>query len=280
MSPGSDSTTTTESSSSGIVTQDDTAAAPTSSSPSTTTGDLSTTEPDGTIFPIPDLCGLRGARCSQASCDMLLQDCPEGHKCIAYADDGGSSWNANRCVPVHPEPDLPGQPCTTRGVASGIDSCDATSMCWDIDPSTCVPFCQGTHDDPLCPEGSTCAVYGVTILCLQSCDPLLQDCPGNDLCIGNGDADNFVCVLDASGEDGQLFDACEFQNACDPGLLCVNVAYASECDPYAYECCLPFCDLTLPPNCPGAMQTCQPYFGMDPAPPEYENVGFCALPLP
>jgi hypothetical protein len=32
-------------------------------------------------------------------CDQWAQDCPPGEKCMPWANDGGSSWNATRCFP-------------------------------------------------------------------------------------------------------------------------------------------------------------------------------------
>lgn len=262
----------------------------TSSPASTSTSDIlstSTTDPtaDESIstscqFFCPDDVGP-----GIPSCDPFTQDCPDGEKCNPYADDGGSSWNDDKCVPIVPDPDLPGEPCTVEeSGASGIDTCALGSMCWDVDNDTligtCIPLCTGSTEMGICPETLLCAVFneGTLPLCLPRCDPLLQDCSPDDVCIDDPNGQGFFCVLDASGDDGQLFDPCEFVNACDPGLACHPPTSASECDPEATGCCLPFCDLTLPANCPGANQTCLPYFGMDPAPPGYENVGICSLP--
>jgi len=120
----------------------------------------------------------------------------------------------------------------------------------------------------------------VLTLCLPFCDPLLQDCPGDDLCIPNPqDNQAFLCVLDASGAGGQEFDACEYINACDKGHLCANPQLASECDAMAIGCCLPFCDLSeMGASCPGANQTCLAWYDEGVAPPGYENVGVCGIP--
>ena len=71
------------------------------------------------------------------SCSTFAQDCPPGFKCMPWASDGGNSWNATRCVPIAPDPNAPGEPCTVEGSGvSGLDDCDGTSMCWDVDPDT------------------------------------------------------------------------------------------------------------------------------------------------
>ncbi len=277
------STTTTPTSSSSSVTTPD--PDPTTST-SSTSEPASTTTPDELTFIIASdvscLTGPRSARCSL--CSPFDQDCPEGQKCTPYADDGGS-WNSTICGPVDPNPGQPGEPCTVKDHPnSGFDSCAVGSMCWNVDKDTligtCILLCTGSPDMGICPEPLSCAVYneGNLPLCLPQCDPLAQDCAPEDTCIANPTGVGFICVLDASGDAGQALDPCEYVNACDPGLTCSETTVASECDPEATGCCTPFCDLTLPPNCPGAMQTCQPYFGMDPAPPGYENVGICSLP--
>jgi hypothetical protein len=219
-------------------------------------------------------------------CDNWAQDCPRGEKCAAFADNGGNAWNATKCVLVPEDADQPGDKCTVEGSAvSGLDSCDLGAMCWDVDPNTqegvCVGLCTGSPDAPVCDSEFSCFVSneGILNLCLPICDPLAQDCPGDDLCIPNPQGQNaFSCVLDASGDEGQAFDPCEFINACDPGLFCANPANATECSPDAIGCCLPFCDLEMPAPCPGANQECLAWFEMGTAPPGLEAVGFCGLP--
>jgi hypothetical protein len=213
-------------------------------------------------------------------CDQWAQDCPEGQKCSAYADDGSNAWNNTKCVEVANNPGQPGDACSVEGNGvSGVDSCAEGAMCWDVgaeNTGVCVALCEGTPEAPQCESGFSCAIANTVLnLCLADCDPLTQDCPGDDLCVGNGD--HFICVLDASGEEGQAFDPCEYGNACDPGLLCLDPTAATECDPAAGGCCSPFCD-TSAPSCPGVGQTCQPYFEMGTAPPGYELVGVCSLP--
>jgi len=300
MTPESATTTTAESSGDATTPATTTTAQPTTTAvlDTTTTVDPGTTAMSSTsaaeadssgvafIPPFDILClsasGALDPRCG--FCDVFQNQCPEGSKCSPYADDGGGSWNNTKCTPLDRDPDHPGEPCTVQGSGvSGVDSCDADSMCWDVDDDTmigtCVQHCDGTLDAPLCPDGAACALSNdVLALCLPTCDPLLQDCPDGDLCIGNpsDDQNNFLCIFDGSGDEGQVFDPCSFANACDAGLLCQASSVALECDPQD-GCCTPYCDLTLPPNCPGAMQTCQPYFEMDP-PPEYMNVGVCAVP--
>lgn len=92
---------------------------------------------------------------------------------------------------------------------------------------------------------------------------------GDDLCIFTGE--DFVCVLDASGDEGQVFDPCEFAN--------MTTDQATECDPNAGGCCLPLCDLEDPDFvCPGVGQSCLSIYAEGMAPEEFSNVGICVLP--
>jgi hypothetical protein len=225
-----------------------------------------------------------GVRCKE--CDPWVQDCPEDEKCTPCSGDGDDEWDAQKCIPLPADPDHAGEPCTVDGkIATGHDSCDLATVCWFIDPDTltgtCVPRCTGSPDQPVCAEGTSCMIShdGVILLCLPTCDPLGDDCGPGRLCIPNipsSDTD-FVCVPDKSGDEGQPFDSCEFFDTCDPGLLCAEATLATECDPMASGCCLPFCDLTMPAPCPGAMQECLPFFPEDP-PPGHDDLGVCGIP--
>ena len=219
-------------------------------------------------------------------CDLWGQDCPGGDKCNPWANDGGSSWNDARCVPVDASPGQPGDPCTVEGNGvSGVDSCDIGSMCWNVDEEnngTCVSLCQGTQNQPLCDNpADECIIAndGALPLCLPQCDPLLG-CPDGEGCYP---ADlGFVCVPDASGPDlGGYGDACAYTNACDPGLFCASAAAVPDCD--GASCCSNFCDLSDPQpsaNCGGVGggQECVSAFEEGQALPGLEDVGVCAIP--
>lgn len=239
---------------------------------------------DGT-FIMPSDGGGTGA----VECDVWTQNCRPGEKCVAWAEGGGGSWNATKCVPVMERPRQPGEPCVVMdsGV-SGIDDCDLGAMCWDVGPDlmgTCVALCTGSIEMPVCQDpGALCAILneGVLNLCLERCDPLVGDCQDPaDLCLPVDD-EGFTCVLDASGDGGGLHSACVFANGCDPGLLCRPADSASECDPNAEGCCEPVCDLTAPDpdsQCTGVGQHCVPFFMPDMAPAGDEDVGVCSVPL-
>jgi hypothetical protein len=205
---------------------------------------------------------------SALECDPFAQDCPEGEKCNAFANDGGGSWNATKCVPAGP--DLVGEPCTVEGSAiSGIDSCVAGAMCWNVDPNnqgTCIALCTCSIANPICEvPNTTCAISNddSLVLCLPVCDPLNPGvCGPSEVCISNPTDNLFTCVTDASGEEGQQGDPCEFVNVCDPGLFCGPEGS-----------CSPFCALDEP-ACPGG-QACMPWFEEGQAPQCFENLGAC-----
>ncbi len=214
-------------------------------------------------------------------CDVWAQNCPPGQKCAAWAEGGGNSWNATKCVDVMGD-GLPGDPCSTiGGDVSGMDDCAFGSMCWDIDDEhhgTCRGLCTGTSAVPICPKMHVCpqSSEGVVNLCFPTCDPLLQDCPGDDLCLPYVDV--FLCLLDASGDAGQVNDPCEFVNNCDKGLICLNQAAASAaCQQPSQGCCQPFCKFPDAP-CPNPDQQCLQWFTPPDVPEGYENVGVCVIP--
>jgi len=218
-------------------------------------------------------------------CDQWVQDCPEGEKCMPWANDGGSAWNSTRCSPVSDDPGQIGDECTVDGSGvSGLDDCDVGSMCYYVDPETnigqCVGMCFGAPEAPLCDPGFACSNpnNGVLTLCRPTCDPLLQDCT-NAACLPAAGNDAFVCIVDASGEAGAAGDPCEFLNACDPGNACLDASAVEGCK--AAGCCSEFCDITdADPDgfCSGAGSTCQAWFEEGEAPPTYMHVGVCALP--
>lgn len=218
-------------------------------------------------------------------CDPYLQDCPDGEKCNAWANDGGSNWNALGCFPVDPSPDQPGDSCTVEGSGvSGVDSCDVASMCWDVDAETntgvCVAMCEGTPLNPTCADPATSCIIsngGVLNLCLPGCDPLLQNCAEGQGCYPIDDA--FVCAPDASGDQGSAGDPCEFINVCDPGTACVeDDAYGPGCFG-SFGCCSPFCDVDEVATCPEVGQECVPWFEEGMAPPGLASVGVCSVPV-
>jgi hypothetical protein len=209
-------------------------------------------------------------------------DCGAGFKCAPWAYDGSESWNETKCVPINPDPDPVGAPCTVeRGPTSGLDSCEAGALCWRVDPETllgeCVGFCGGTEASPQCPEGHTCGVFnaGVLVLCLPSCDPLSDDCDEGFACRPRSSlhpSSDFLCIpIDAGGK---LHLGCEEQGGCPAGSVCVP----DETCPNG--CCAPYCDSTDPVadeacDAEGEGTICVSIYAEGAAPEGLEHVGIC-----
>jgi hypothetical protein len=226
---------------------------------------------------------------AMVECDLWTQDCPAGEKCMPWANDGGGSWNAAKCTPLDPAPQQPGDDCMVEGNdVSGNDNCALGSMCFSVDPETnvgtCVPFCSGSEANPTCDDAmQVCNISndGVLILCLNTCDPLLQDCPtGAHQVQGCYPVnEDFLCWPDFSFDMGAYADPCEFFNVCDPGLFCAVVEFVPGCAG-ASGCCSEFCEVGAMNDCSGAAggQECIAWFAEGAAPPGQELIGVCGLP--
>lgn len=205
-------------------------------------------------------------------CDPYAQDCPAGEKCAPWADDGGNIWNANRCVPIADDPATLGERCTLEEHSnSGLDDCDIGLVCtFNRPPSLeglCIPLCGGDEASPTCPTGEqSCAVVNaVAPICLDGCHPLLQDCPDSQSCAGQ----SFWCVPhDSPG--GEMGDPCNHVSDCGPGLFCLPEVNTPLCD--GSDCCMPFCDTTMP-ECPAGLG-CVSLFPPGKV-PDFDDVGIC-----
>jgi hypothetical protein len=268
-SPGT--STATDASSSSTAPADDTHA------------DTTASETGASFVPVPDM----GTHVIE--CDIFTQDCPPGEKCMLVGPSG--SHLDLLCMPIAEDPAGPGEPCTRTGDRwSGIDTCALGSLCWAVDPEThegvCYAFCIGNVNSLYCQDpNATCSFSNSPpyALCVVPCNPLLQDCPAGQACYPV--RDSWACVVDASGDAGAYGDACEYVNACDPGLFCLNASWAPPGLPCegAVGCCTEVCDLTDPLGdlqCAGAAEgeTCQAWYEEGTAPPNLEDVGACALP--
>lgn len=161
--------------------------------------DSSSSADTGTTEDCQNFLNTCGLDLGDFDCDVFAQDCPIGQKCAAWANDGGTAWNATKCVPVARDPNQPGDPCTVEGSAvSGLDDCDLGAMCFFVDPDTntgtCTQLCTGTEEAPVCPPTTACSLTNddVLNLCLTACDLDMPACPMGQVCIPSGDA--AVCV--------------------------------------------------------------------------------------
>lgn len=220
-------------------------------------------------------------------CDVWAQDCPPDEKCMPWSGDGSGSWNSARCTPVAADPREVGEPCTVvDSPTSGIDDCVPGAMCWGVDPETnmgeCVSLCQGSEENPLCEAAcDTCPIGAdtVLILCLPQCDPIAQDCADGHTC--QPYASVFVCLPDASGEQGLIGDPCGYINACDAGNFCAGPEVVPGCEG-PDGCCAPFCDAAVADTCDALLPgtTCVPWYedGQQPATCIGTSIiGFCAV---
>lgn len=162
----------------------------------TTSTGLGTSSTGGTTFvddTLDTACGFYGG-CPvdgggvDYECNVFMEDCPQGEKCMPWANDGGEVWNASRCTPVDFDPVPVGQPCAVEGSGfTGVDDCGAEAMCFHVDPETnegvCVEVCSGSADDPVCAEG-TCIIQfdGALPLCFETCDPKAPTCAEEQVC--------------------------------------------------------------------------------------------------
>jgi hypothetical protein len=205
-----------------------------------------------------------------------MQDCAPGEKCVPYGSMGGN-WDANKCVPVLGD-GLVGEACVYGGVVEATDDCGENSYCWDVmdqngeQIGTCTEFCQGTPDAPICPDGTSCLQggNGSIALCVDTCNPLTQECPDGEACFWAGDA--FNCVF--TTQDIPVGEPCGFVNDCAEGLMCINAANLPNCNGQA--CCAEFCDLDCGDGvCSQPGTTCVPFFEMGQAPMGDADIGVC-----
>lgn len=250
----------------------------TSTTETTTDGDDDVDSGDTVGFIIaPD-----GGGICHCECDLWAQDCPDGSRCVPWANDGGDTWNATRCVELDPDPVAVGDTCLaeTSGV-SGVDDCGIGAMCWGVDPvtleGTCVAMCSGSEANPQCGEGETCfiAMEGVLVLCLPSCDPLAPDCAPDEACMREADDDFdddvFVCLPTPPFATLGYGEACTELLTCGSGLACVSSEHVPDC---VERCCTTLGDLAQSPTCPDPSQTCIPLDDTMPT----EGLCFCGVP--
>lgn len=205
-------------------------------------------------------------------CDPFVQDCDDGHKCVAYGTDS-QGWIGYRCVPVLGDKGA-GEPCTHHGREAATDDCDATTACFE---GICTPLCSGTADDPACEPGLACLIAsGVTqTVCVPVwCDPLDDECDGAGCYWVAG---TFRCRSPLG--DAAAGDVCNEPRECQAPSMCAIATAVPGCA--GASCCTPLCELELgdaPCDAflPGT--SCVPFFEPEPAPEWFAHVGMCILP--
>jgi hypothetical protein len=179
---GESSSTTSDS-----TTSDSTTSSDTTTSDTTETNQTSTTTETDTGVTTQGFVPVTEFGNESCQCDPFLQDCPEEEKCVAYASPRADGiFDCVKCVEILGDGE-PGEPCVYGGTLEATDDCGPASYCFnvmDVDGQSigeCMPFCEGTPDDPICPMGTDCLIanHGDINLCVATCDPLMQDCaPG------------------------------------------------------------------------------------------------------
>jgi hypothetical protein len=261
----------------GVSTTGDDTTGPTPTTGDDTTGPTPTTG-DDTTGPEPTTGDETGGT---GQCNPSTQDCPEGSKCTAYAERGMTAWSANKCVPETEGGPILGETCEVMGEDefSGIDNCAKGSICLYVDDELkngfCVEFCDA--EVGMCAENDQVCIPandGKLPVCLDTCDPLLQDCQGGG-CYGDPSGPPFVCFFEDPVGGGMDGDPCSFANACLKGLNCTAADVLEGCNTPEPGCCSPFCELDGMGQCTDP-EECTPFFAEEV--PGYENVGICALP--
>lgn len=244
----------------------------TSSGGSTVTGPASTTViPPGTTSTSPGSGSGSDTEVGETGRDFIMEpdglvselfcgvwedenQCLRGQDCSPFSNDGTPTWNASICTPLPDEPDFVGEPCVIEdSPVSGVDSCEAKSMCFGVDPKTlagtCVAYCLGEAKNTSCADPSTTCVVGndyVIAMCLPSCDPVLQDCANGEMCVGNyGEQTGFFC----SPPGTPYVNLAGVQPAaCTVGQVGVLPELIDDCME-GEPCCAQFCDLPQPEQC-------------------------------
>ena len=178
---------------------------------------------------------------------------------------------------------MAGDECTVENLQDPIDTCDGDNLCWQLVyqdtvlVGTCLPFCSGTPDSPQCDEGGTCQITndGTINVCMEACDPLVQDCGEGLGCYISGGQALFLCQPVSGGYDEGA--PCIYTNDCVPGLFCS----AGEAVPGCTDsgCCTAYCDLNEANSCTLEGTECVQFFDDGTAPPLYDNLGVCILPI-
>lgn len=197
-------------------------------------------------------------------CDVFEQDCAEGEKCVPTT--WSQFYGVSRCVPVLGEQGVD-EPCEYHGHELGSDDCDANSHCWNLEQTeeggyvgSCVPICQGTGwEDATCEgQGESCFGYECRLigqvgmpLCVESCDPMAQDCGEGMSCVYYGGYVDTVCAVQTLETPKLTGETCESASDCAPGLMCGNADYLPSCE--GWSCCTPFCAAGDDASCDAAV---------------------------
>ncbi len=182
-------------------------------------------------------------------CNAVSQTgCQPGEKCGFILDDPMSGLGHTGCAADGTA--ALGEACTNPAAAGQSDTCAAGGSCYQ---GTCHGICTTVNDT--CAGGTSCVAFNDIDfdMCLPNCDPIAQDCPGDDACylLPSGS----VCA--GVFMDSQPGEACTAANGCTAGAGCFG-------DP---GMCLRYCSLTVCPPQTDEMGNVVAWCGPDADPP-------------
>jgi hypothetical protein len=216
----------------------------------------------------------------EQQCDLTLQDCPEGFKCIAWDAEGDPiAIDAIVCAPIDDDPvDLYAN--CTNDIAACTDDCPGGAACLPFydEAGTCLDLCG---EDGVCPGDQVCMTCADcwSAWCVPTCDPLAPECPDTlDGCSLSGQFGQSAFSCGGASGPGGLGDQCVSTGECGAGLFCAELeALGPSCPDFG--CCTELCDVNDPdPPCSDPAHVCVPIFIPGQALPSQEHIGICALP--
>lgn len=200
---------------------------------------------------------LSGPACrppADESCDWRLQTgCYEGDKCTFILFSAQPFLGHMGCAPAGSTPI--GAPCEAPTETGTADDCVAGALCHE---GECLAFCD-LSDESSCGERQRCAAVSkpAVELCLESCDPVAQDCPPlpDGQPGGCYPADPFPRCMPTNGDGLPPGAACAALNDCAVGAGCLALPAGSRCtpvcDPFADPACNAESGLPLACGCAG-----------------------------
>lgn len=228
-----------------------------------------------------------------AECILEDNDCSEpNQKCMPWSEEPDRIPDEARCCPLEDNPDLEGERCTVQEYdGSCRDSCEAGTMCLVDNVDSLEGYCRAFCDpgSAACNDGEgTCKPFfeflgSFTVpLCMDRCDPLLQDCsPSGWHCIPDtvtsSGQSGFICVPPPPQEPLGQFEPCALANDCEQGLACIAGGNVATCEGQ-FACCTGYCSVSEgdgPCQAINPSLVCADWMAPD---PDWADVGVCALP--
>jgi len=212
---------------------------------------------DGSVPGAPDAAPATDAAPIGGSCDLVGQTgCAATQKCAWIYTNPATGAGAPGCYPDGTA--ALGAPCARPSSAGEADDCVKGAHC---NMGDCKEICSTSPYSP-CSSGSCAAPEGVPFeICLESCDPLGQNCAPGEGCYLN--AAGPVCAEVAWPGIG-LGGPCEWSNDCLPGSGCFEGAGIRVCRAYCNHALYP--DINDPSHC-APFETCwglgnEPIYGV------------------